>query len=142
MVNNFKLSYYYLYKNRSYFDEETYKVVKYEDLVENTEEVMKELCYFLELGYMNEVVTPTLIGKEWLGNSASGKKFKEVSNASINRWQKEIFPNEIYLINKNFSFILDKFNYEFVPYKKGYWKKNKGENFKRYFINRLYKYYQ
>jgi hypothetical protein len=97
-------SYYFLYKNLRNIDD--YKVVIYEDLLDNPQKVMKDIALFLDLNLNDILLKPTLFGKLWEGNSMSGEKFQGISKKNIDRWKKDITDFEIHIVNELFEFIL------------------------------------
>ena len=67
-------------------------VFRYEDLLLNTEETLKQLCAFLQIEYSSELLQPTRHGKEWGGNSVYTEEFKGISGEPIGRYQKILDP--------------------------------------------------
>ena len=67
-------------------------VLRYEDLLLNTENTLKQLCAFLQIEYSQELLQPTRHGKEWGGNSAYSEGFKGISGEPIGRYQKTLDP--------------------------------------------------
>lgn len=139
MVKNFSDSYYWLDKNKKNIKE--YKVIKYEDLISNTEVAMKDLCDFLELEFEPILLQPTFLGQPWGGNSTTKKSFSGVSKIGIEGWKSAIQPTELYFIDKSMGNIINEYGYTLEPYRKGFWRKMKGESLKRYLANRVYKYF-
>jgi len=135
LYNNF----YFLYKNKRII--KNYKVIRYSDLVTQPEAVIQDLCKFVNIPFDKIMLTPTSLGKQWQGNSTSGKQFSGISSSNLNRWKDEIHPIETYYVNKMFSFVLRDFGYKKIEQSGSFWKKAKGENLTRYIINRLYKFY-
>jgi hypothetical protein len=130
--------YYHLYRNAGCED---YKVVRYEDLVADTESCMKSISTFLELNFSDELLQPTLGGKAWGGNSMQGTQFKKVEARNDESWKAEISAFEIQLLNRAIPFVFDDYQYERLEEKGSIWKKMPGENWQRYFYNRLFTYY-
>lgn len=60
-----------------------YKIIQYEDLVINTEEVMHEVCNFIGINFNKTLLEPSFLGEAWFGNSSHGYKYKKVSSNSI-----------------------------------------------------------
>lgn len=129
-------SYYFLYRNEKIIP--NYKIIKYEDLVTDAEGVMKNICSSFNLAFNERMVLPTSRGELWEGNSTSGKKFIEVSNDRLNKWEADIYDLEIGIVNKLFPYILDRFGYERLEDGLGSYFKCKNEDFKGYIVNRLF----
>lgn len=134
-------SYWNLYKNKFLLSSDNYKMIRYEDLVSEPEQIMTDVADFLDISFEPSLLTPTLLGKSWKGNSMSGKKFKGISSARLKQWKKEIQPMEIYYINKLFPFLLEDFGYERISTNGVFLKPAPKENPARYVINRLYRFY-
>ncbi|RMD86125.1 MAG: sulfotransferase [Calditrichaeota bacterium] len=132
-------SYYYLYKNKELIPE--YFILRYEDLVTHPSEVMKKVSDFLELEFKDILLTPTYMGKSWAGNSMSGERFEGISSSTLENWKKNIYPVEVYYLNRLFPFIFQEFNYEMMNINGGFFRRAKGENLKRYIYNRLFRIY-
>lgn len=130
--------YYHLYRNREFED---YKVLRYEDLLADVEGSMREISQFLNLSWSDHLLSPTLMGKEWGGNSMKGTKFKGVSSQKAETWKAEISPLEISLLNRAIPFVFEDFGYEKMEAQARIWRKQKGENWQRYFYNRIFNYY-
>lgn len=128
-------NYFFLYKNRNNI--RNYKIIRYEDIVSEPEEKMNNVADFLGISHSEKMYQPTNNGKLWTGNSSDDEKFSGISTSPINKWEKEITPLECKVINDNFNYVLEDFNYEIFT-KKYYWKKNKNESIKSYLKNRLF----
>ena len=60
-------------------------VIGYEELVKNPMGTMETVCQFLDVPYDPVVVTPTVLGAEYLGNSRFDSALHGVSEASVGR---------------------------------------------------------
>lgn len=130
-------SYYFLYRNEKLL--EKYMVVRYEDLVLDTEGTVKDLCRYLDISFQKQLMTPTAHGKIWEGNSVSDKDFKGVSDKRLNNWEEEINDIEIEVVNKLFTHILQRFDYEYKSSNtKFFLRRNKKEGVLRYLLNRVF----
>ena len=66
---------------------ERIKIVQYEKLVSNTEEVMKDVSEFLNLQYDDRLCKPTLFGCDWSGYSSHTNQQQGVDRKAIDRWK-------------------------------------------------------
>lgn len=128
-------SYYYLEKNKRIFRND-YLIIKYEELVSNSKEVINKIINFVEISKDEIIFSPTVQGDIWEGNSTSDKKFKEISSSRLHDWKESILPIEVILVNKMFKYVIDKYEYEFISSPK-YLLPSKKENLKSYIGNRL-----
>lgn len=128
-------NYYYLEKNQETMDKD-YLVIKYEDLVMNSEQQIKKIVEFT--GISNEEITysPTVKGKAWGGNSTTDVEFKGLSSKGLSRWVPEIEPIEINLVNRLFRYTLNQYGYETIENKNSL-KFARAETPKAYIGNRL-----
>jgi protein-tyrosine sulfotransferase len=127
-------SYYHLYWNEQVLDR--YLVLRYEDLVQEPERIMREVAAFLEISFEENLLCPTLLGESWGGNSTGGERFRGVSAGRTQAWKKSITDIEVRLTNRFLGPILRRFGYEQVsPRKPWYWP-CKGERLKSYIANR------
>jgi hypothetical protein len=129
-------SYYFSYRNERLI--ENYKIIRYEDLVRDTENVIKGVCQFLNIPYDKKMTIPTKRGANWRGNSTSGEDFSGISDKRLEVWKTDIHPFEIGIVNELFFHTLERFKYDYIEasYKKYF--HCKGEDFRKYFINRLF----
>ncbi len=66
-------------------------VVGYEDLALDPKVSMQRVCDYLEINFDPEIVlNPTKVGRSWMGNSAAGVRFTEISTAPVTRWKNEL----------------------------------------------------
>lgn len=134
-------NYYHLYRNQQLFDDKRYHVLKYEDLVKDPESSLTKISEFLNISYESILEEPTIMGKDWKGNSTTtGEQFSGISSKNLNAWLEEIEPIESYYVNRWFDFILRDFDYSPFNQNRSFWKKAKGENASRYFVNRMLRY--
>lgn len=109
-IESMRSSYCHLFKNVSIF--ENYKVIRYEDLVTNTSEIMQSIAEHLEIRMDNVLLQPTLCGEPWAGNSSTNTKFSGVSSAPSEKWKKTINDLEIILTNRVSKSIFSYFQYQ------------------------------
>ena len=127
-------SYYYLYKNRLSIDR--YLVIKYEDLVSETDRVMGKICSFLGIKFENIMLKPTYQKNIWKGNSSSGKPFSGVSIDPLSNWKSELNHLETAIANRVFHPVIKEFKYEFISNNRPIFFPVRGENIISYFKNR------
>ena len=84
------------------------KIVKYEDLVVNTNNVMKDIAIFLDILHCKEMLTPSRNGKPWGGNSMFDSNDSNVHSAAVGRWKNKL---EKSIIKKIESTLFDELNY-------------------------------
>ena len=111
-------------------------MIKYEDLVSDTEGVMRRICQDLGIGYEEQLITPTSAGVPWRGNSTSDVSFQGISSSPLYNWEKEINSLEIHLVNRFAVPVMKQFGYETIKPLRKYFFPVKGEKFDRYFRNR------
>ena len=129
-------SFYDMYRNMRVI--ENYKIIKYEDLLLNTSGIMKGLSEFLQIEYNEDILRPTLLNENWVGNSIRGEKFTGISAVNLNKWESEISDFEIHAVNRLFDFIMTDFGYDKLrPRKKSYWSRAPKEGLRNYFLNRF-----
>ena len=127
-------SFYYLFKNQVILDD--YLVVRYEDLLISTEEKMQEVSEFLSLDFKDLLLTPTIMGKPWNGNSSSSQSFKKISMLPLESWQDQITHLETRLVNMFLEPMLHKFGYEKLSPKTSKYIPVRREGLKTYIRNR------
>ena len=136
IISSLYNSFYYLSKNGIGFDR--YKIIRYEDLINNTDAVMREIAEFIHIKFDDILLKPTSKGGLWKGNSTSDVQFEGVSQFPLDNWKRHITDLEICLTNRIGDYILKKFEYAtlkarkpslFIPAKK--------EGVITYLMNRL-----
>ncbi len=118
-----------------------YYSLKYEDLLLNPVDTMKNLAYKIGIEYTESLIQPTTMGEPWKGNSIWNLQLDKISSESLNNWKKEITAIEARYINHKMKENLEKWNYDKFESVGSVWKMAKGENFKTYIRNRIFLYY-
>jgi len=136
IINALENNYYHSILNPKFISD--YLIVKYEDLILNTKSKMREVAKFLDLSFHESMLTPTVLGKLWLGNSVSGELFRGVSSTPVSSWRNQIKPLEIALINSNLRHVLDTYNYDKLDLKITPFLPAKKEGVRNYFANRFF----
>ena len=116
---------------------ENYIVIRYEELILDTETKMKEIASFLGLSFDPGMLVPTALGEQWQGNSMTGEAFSGISPQPVTGWQKSIHPLEIHLVNKRLSHCLTAFNYQPIQLDGSPLRLVKGENIRTFIANRF-----
>lgn len=79
-------------------DPERYLVIRYEDLVRNPREVLKQVCTWGEFEFSENMLEPTRAGRGWQGNSAFPQAFHGISAAPVDKWKNCLTEHEIWWI--------------------------------------------
>jgi hypothetical protein len=88
-------------------------VVGYEDLALDPSLSMQKVCDYLEIKFDPEIVlNPTKVGRSWMGNSAAGVRFFEISAAPVTRWKHELTEEEIGWVEWHCRDLMSEFGYE------------------------------
>ncbi|MBI1286938.1 MAG: hypothetical protein GC178_05105 [Flavobacteriales bacterium] len=135
MVKTIKNSYHYLEENPKQI--EHYLVVRYEDILTDTERVMQEVAGFIGIPFNEKLLFPSHLGEQWGGNSTSGKKFKSVSSVNLDEWKNEILPIEVKCVNSVAKEIIHSLRYPFITSNGSFIKKKPEESLLRFIFNRL-----
>jgi hypothetical protein len=92
-------------------------IVKFEDLLSDSKNVVKDICQFLKIDFKEKMLNIPAIGSSTDDDAISVSK---IDSAKINKWMRGGLSNsEIYLSQKLSSKMMDKFGYEkkkfFIP---------------------------
>ncbi len=112
MINRYHLGFKIIKSNIDVIGKENYKVVKYEDLCNNTESVMANISTFLGIEYSDILLTPTILGKETKGNNYEGENFNTVNAFNVDRWKERINDDEAKIIEFHFQEFMNQFHYK------------------------------
>lgn len=93
------------------------KIVKFEELLANSENVVQDICTFLQIDFKKQMLKVPVIGSS---TENDAKSDLIIDSSKINKWKRGGLSNgEIYLSQKLSSKMMDKFNYEkkefFIP---------------------------
>ena len=114
-----------------------YLVLKYENLVRKPKAVLDDVCAFLRIEFENIMLSPTVGGKAWGGNSVSMKEFSAVSAERANAWESEINGFEIAMVNRYLAHYLRHFGYVSQRGENPY-RPIRNESLKTYVLNRFH----
>ena len=106
-----------LQHTKKYKNHNRVKIIKFEELVSNSEETIKKVCSFLDIDFQEEMLSVPVIGS----STEADSKLCHIDNSKIAKWEKGGLSNaEIYLsqimsadMMKLFHYDLKKF--EFPP---------------------------
>jgi hypothetical protein len=92
-----------------YINHPRVKIVRFEDLLDNSENIVKDICKFLSIEFKYEMLKVPIIGSSVENDS---KSVLMIDNSKINRWKKGgLSEGEIYLSQKFSSRMMDEFGY-------------------------------
>jgi hypothetical protein len=89
--------------------------LRYEDLVADTSSSMKRVCEFLEILSHSLMLSPTLGGKPFHGNSIYGARFSGVSDSSLYKWREVLTAREVGQIQGLLGHLMQELGYEPEP---------------------------
>jgi hypothetical protein len=114
LINRAGLGFRYADSNQQQFGPDRYKVVRFEDLVENPEAVTRDLCEFLGITFANSLLCPSYFGVPVSGNSHEGTLFQGVSKQNKGRWRERISEREAATIEFFLEDQMEEWGYESV----------------------------
>ena len=86
------------------------KIVKFEDLLSNSEGVVKGICKFLKIDFKDQMLQVPVIGSS---TESDSKSELLIDSSKINKWKRGGLSNgEIYLSQKMSCQMMDEFQYE------------------------------
>ena len=100
--------------NKRHIGNEQYHIIRFEELVSDTENTMRGIAKFLDISYSEILMQPTVFGK-YAGSNTSrfdeSVKSGRVDPITSGRWKKELFIDEVNFINSFFGSLLDFYGY-------------------------------
>ena len=99
-------------KNQEVLGKKKYKIIKFEDLTTDKENVMNNITNFLSIKFSESLLKPTMNGHLWKGNNFQGLKFKSISSKNVNKWKTRINYHEAMVIEGYLSELMKNFNYK------------------------------
>ncbi|VUX54870.1 Sulfotransferase family protein [uncultured Woeseiaceae bacterium] len=99
-------------KNLERFGEDRYKIIRYENLVDDIKAVMCDICEFMGITYSDVVLNPTVFGKDWGGNNYGSHKYSNASAYNSGRWRERITTEEARLIEYHFEEYMNMYDYD------------------------------
>ena len=110
--NKGKGCYDYMKYFQGLYEHHKFIFVRYEDLVQDTEGVMKKVADFIGIQYDSSLLTPSVAGNLWHGNSSNEKQFHNINSSRVSKWSQELSESEVILIEYFLKDYLDKWNYQ------------------------------
>lgn len=111
-------SHYFMERNRRYLD--GYRVVRYEDVVLDTASTMKSVADFLDISFLPSLTEPTILGRSWKGNPSSVEdELEGIDPRPVDAYRERIAPYLVAVVNRYFSYLLEKYGYERLDVKTG-----------------------
>ena len=87
-------------------------VVRFEELLQHPESVLRKICDFLEIPFDECLLSPTKAGALWGGNSSSLNSFSQIDVAPAESWKKILTHREIAWIELHCRKDMEKWGYE------------------------------
>ncbi|HEV2539339.1 MAG TPA: sulfotransferase [Frateuria sp.] len=134
MASSLHNSYHDLFTNRLAVP--NYLCLRFEDLVCDTEAVMRKVAAFLGIGYQPTLLQPTSMGRPWSGNSTSNQPFEGISRRPLDEWKEQISDYEIALANHVAGPVFEAFGYHWKDARHPY-RRVRRERPKTYAANRM-----
>jgi len=95
-----------------YSNDKNFFFLKYEDLVKEPEQMMKKITNFIGVNFEKTLLTPTIFGEPWLGNSTRVKEKKQIDDKEVNKYFKYLNKNEIDFLTFSNQDFFKNFNYK------------------------------
>lgn len=138
-LRQMRVSYYFMRKWQDLYPDNFY-VLKYDDLLLDTEGTVRRLCDFLEIDFHESLLEVTLCGRpiRQMGWSVSQHKDNTVSQAPLTAWQKQMSKLAVRLVAMYFRDIIDDYGFELVESDYPLWRRfDRSEDLYVYIYNRL-----
>ena len=86
--------------------------LRYEDLVHEPHWCMGNVCRFLGISFDQSLVSPSIGGQQFEGNSVFGEKFSSISTSPFDRWKQLLSYEEVSLLEDLLGPRMREFGYE------------------------------
>jgi hypothetical protein len=96
--------------------------VRYEDLVQNTRPVMRDVGDFLGVDFCESMLAPTVAGNPWGGNSSDASQLNSVDSSKKSSWKQLLDKKEISLIEYSLADYMKKWRYVETNPKSSLWR--------------------
>jgi len=97
---------------RKYHMNENFLFLRYEDLVNNPETIMKKIADFLDVSFNKNLMSPSIFGEPWFGNSSRVKEKKGIDNKEVDKYKNSLNSDEIHYITCFNQKFFKNFNYQ------------------------------
>ena len=123
-LRQMRVSYYFMRKFAELYPNNFY-ILKYDDLLMDTENTIMKLCEFLELGFHENLMQVSVCGKPIRQMGWSVKQYKDsnVSRAPLTAWRDQMSRLAIRLVTLYFEDMLQDFGFEVVQSDYPRWKR-------------------
>lgn len=102
----------YAHKYRNILDPEQYYIVKYEDLINNTSIITKDICKFLKIGFSESMLREEN-HRDMFGNVLTRKKHSSFPNVSLTKnWPSKLSEDEVSFVEYICRSEMQNFGYE------------------------------
>jgi hypothetical protein len=88
-----------------------FKIVRFEDLILDTENTMSQLADFINIPFNPILLQPTEQGQAWESNSSFSIGIKQISSAPIGRYRSKLSNEQISIIQQILSEELEEFEF-------------------------------
>lgn len=95
-----------------YKQNNNYKLIQYEDLLENPEKIVKELCQFIDIDFTRKILELHQGQHDHQPSSLTKKKQRKFDRTAAYRWKKVISPLEKMIITWFTKGSMKKFGYD------------------------------
>ena len=97
---------------KKYKNNKKFLFVRYENLVSNPEKEMGKIANFLNIEFSNNLLTPSVFGQSWLGNSSRAKEKKNIDNKEVNKFKEFLNFEEINFLEFKHQEFFQNFEYQ------------------------------
>jgi len=111
-INRARLGMEYGLLNILRFGNDKYKIIRFEDLVNDPYNTLTSICIFLNISFNEKLFTPLRLDRPTQGNSFDkSTKFKSISNKHVDKWKDRISEKEAQIIEFYFKDVMEKYGY-------------------------------
>ncbi|MEP4378209.1 MAG: sulfotransferase [Alphaproteobacteria bacterium] len=111
IIHRARLGMIYANANTARFGADRYMVLRFEDLVSDSETALGSICDFLGIPADPTMLVPTVFGQPTRGNSFEKIDFSAISDRNIGRWRDRISEEEAAIIEFHFHGLMEGFGY-------------------------------
>jgi hypothetical protein len=86
------------FQSQKQFGKETYLIIRYEDLTQQSENEIQKIIDFLKIKEDELLRKPTKNGVLWEGNSMFNDRFSGISSKPLGRWKSELKHEDVSII--------------------------------------------